>query len=158
MKKIDLGQTAAVLANLGVIAGVLFLALELQQNNELIEAEGRLNRSKQVIETWNTLVTHPELALLLVKDRTEEQLTDAEEIVLNAFWMTSLYSMQWQFQEKLEMHQLSTFGLIVDTYGSMRRAWKGNGPGAASSGRSNFDPEFIRFMEDKFPELSRTSN
>ena len=65
MKKIDLGQTAAVLANLGVIAGVLFLALELQQNNELIAAEGRLNRSNQVIETWNTLVTHPELALLL---------------------------------------------------------------------------------------------
>jgi len=32
MKKIDLGQTIQTLANLGVIAGIVFLAMELQQN------------------------------------------------------------------------------------------------------------------------------
>ena len=32
MKKIDLGQTISIFANLGVIAGITFLALELNQN------------------------------------------------------------------------------------------------------------------------------
>ena len=39
MKKIDVSQTLGILANIGVIAGIIFLAVELQQNNELLEAE-----------------------------------------------------------------------------------------------------------------------
>jgi hypothetical protein len=41
MKKIDLGQTITILANVGVIAGIVFLAIELQQNNALLETEIR---------------------------------------------------------------------------------------------------------------------
>ena len=32
MKKIDLGQTLTILANVGVIAGIVFLGYELRQN------------------------------------------------------------------------------------------------------------------------------
>lgn len=41
MKKIDLGQTIQILANVGVIAGIVFLAIELQQNNELQRSSSR---------------------------------------------------------------------------------------------------------------------
>jgi hypothetical protein len=34
MKKIDLGQTLTILANIGVIAGIVLLAVELRQNDE----------------------------------------------------------------------------------------------------------------------------
>lgn len=34
MKKIDLGQGAQILANIGVIAGIVFLAVELRQNKK----------------------------------------------------------------------------------------------------------------------------
>ena len=33
MKKLDLGHTIPVFANAGVIAGIVFLGLKLQQNN-----------------------------------------------------------------------------------------------------------------------------
>jgi len=36
MKKIDLGQTVQVLANIGVIAGIVFLALELRQTSNAL--------------------------------------------------------------------------------------------------------------------------
>jgi hypothetical protein len=36
MQKIDFGQSIGILAKLGVIAGIVFLALELQQNNEVL--------------------------------------------------------------------------------------------------------------------------
>ncbi len=38
MKKLDLGQSVGILANIGVIAGIVFLAVELRQNNELVVA------------------------------------------------------------------------------------------------------------------------
>jgi len=37
MKKIDLGQTITILANVGVIAGIVFLGIEVQQNSTQIE-------------------------------------------------------------------------------------------------------------------------
>ena len=44
MKKLDLGQTITILANLGVIAGIVFLGIELQQNNEALGLQVRLER------------------------------------------------------------------------------------------------------------------
>ncbi len=38
MKKIDLGQAVGILANAGVIAGIVFLGMGLHQNNELVVA------------------------------------------------------------------------------------------------------------------------
>ncbi len=39
MKGIDLGQTFQILANIGVIAGIIFLAVELRQNNEQLRLQ-----------------------------------------------------------------------------------------------------------------------
>ena len=42
MKNIDLGQTIGVLANLGVLVGIVFLAIEIRQNNESLEESRNL--------------------------------------------------------------------------------------------------------------------
>jgi len=44
LKKIELGQTITILANFGVIAGIVFLGIELQQNNDLMEAQARYTK------------------------------------------------------------------------------------------------------------------
>jgi hypothetical protein len=44
MKKIDLVQVFGTVANIGVIIGIAFLAVELRQNNELSRAEARASR------------------------------------------------------------------------------------------------------------------
>ena len=44
MNKIDLGQTLAILANVGVIVGIAFLAVELRQNNRLIDEQSAIAR------------------------------------------------------------------------------------------------------------------
>ena len=38
LKKPDLRQAIGILANAGVIAGIVFLGMELRQNNELVVA------------------------------------------------------------------------------------------------------------------------
>ena len=39
MKKIKPARLVTLIANIGVIAGILLLAFELRQNNDLMEAE-----------------------------------------------------------------------------------------------------------------------
>ena len=53
MKKIDLGQTISILANIGVIAGIVFLAYELRQNTRVSRAAAVQSISDQTIE-WQT--------------------------------------------------------------------------------------------------------
>jgi hypothetical protein len=44
MKKFDLGQMISIFANVGVIAGIVFLAIEISQNTAMMEAQ--MNQSR----------------------------------------------------------------------------------------------------------------
>ena len=90
MKKIDLGQSVSLLANLGVILGIVFLAVELRQNNALLAAESRATIVALNTEIWAKVIDTPDVAGLAVKDRSGESLTNAEELRLNALWVRSL--------------------------------------------------------------------
>ncbi len=54
MKKIELGQMINILANVGVIAGIAFLAIEVGQNQASLEEANRINRAA----TLSTAVEH----------------------------------------------------------------------------------------------------
>ncbi len=41
MRKLDLGQTVGILANVGVLIGVLLLVYELSLNRHIVEAQTR---------------------------------------------------------------------------------------------------------------------
>ena len=43
MKSETINQWMTLGANIGVIAGILFLGFELQQNNDLMESQARFN-------------------------------------------------------------------------------------------------------------------
>jgi hypothetical protein len=45
MKRIDIGQTITILANVGVLAGIALLAVELRQNTKLLRAHLTTSRS-----------------------------------------------------------------------------------------------------------------
>ena len=78
MKKLDLGQSIGILANVGVIAGMLFLAVELRQNNELMTDEAERSRAESMRESWALLADNDELAVIMVKERNGEQLTGGD--------------------------------------------------------------------------------
>ena len=45
MKKIDLGQTISILANVGVVVGIIFLAVEIRDNN----IQARISATQEVV-------------------------------------------------------------------------------------------------------------
>ena len=67
MKKVAFGQTIGILANIGVIAGIIFLGVELQQNNELLQTEAGYKLLQSRIAIRNRIIDQSNFAQLLVK-------------------------------------------------------------------------------------------
>ena len=62
MKKIDVGQTVSILANVGVIAGILLLAFELSQNNKLLRAQADETYLQNRLDNRRRTIEDPEFA------------------------------------------------------------------------------------------------
>ena len=78
MKKIDVAQTIAVLANVGVLAGIVFLSLELRQNNEQLTAQSRFNYYQNRIAEYWSIAENGELAELMHRATSGEELLPFE--------------------------------------------------------------------------------
>lgn len=66
MKRIDVGQTLALLANLGVIAGIGILAIEMHSNTNAIQSQTRDSITQKEIEIYGWLANNRDLAAVVV--------------------------------------------------------------------------------------------
>lgn len=82
MKRIDLAQTITILANVGVIAGIVFLGVELRQNNALMNAAAREARNQRIFNYTEQVYSVPGLAEAIQKSINGEALTDVESLKL----------------------------------------------------------------------------
>ncbi len=62
MKKIGLGQTITIVANIGVIAGIFFLAMEVRDNAAQARAAGIQDRSSDRSRWWEQIAADESLA------------------------------------------------------------------------------------------------
>ena len=98
MKKIDLGQAIGILANIGVIAGIVFLAIEVSQNQASLEEANRINlisareASFSSVNDFNLLLaTNEDLARVFQEGLSGDTLTPLDEFRFGAlcnatFW------------------------------------------------------------------------
>ena len=97
-KKVDLGQTIAILANVGVIAGIAFLAFELRQNTRAVELASAQTYLTGGSELDLRIATDTELASLLLRSEDPEPLSVVEDLQLERWnyavlrqWETAQY-------------------------------------------------------------------
>jgi hypothetical protein len=149
MEKIDLGQAITISANIGVIAGIVFLGFELRQNNRLIASEALAVRASMNQTGWGYLVENPDLVALLVRDQNGESLTEEEQFRLNAMWMKNLAQRQFEFFENPDSADWTAGQRRnSEAYSSIRNSWNGVGPGSTQPGNDNFDLLFVQFYEE----------
>ena len=80
MKKLNPGQTISVLANVGVLIGILLLVYELNQNRVVAEAQTRAAIT-QVIIDLTVMVSQTEMGMVISEKRlNDEALTPREKI------------------------------------------------------------------------------
>jgi hypothetical protein len=93
MKKIDLGQTITILANLGVIAGIVFLGIEMQQNTDAIQSSTAQSVTSISSSGLTELAANQNMAEIRLKgDLDNASLNEVEALqyfALNRnFWLT----------------------------------------------------------------------
>ena len=81
MKKIDLGQAISIVANIGVIAGIVFLAYELRQNTQAMRLNAVQFQASEEAE-FNRYWTDPDIARIRVALETDgyESLTPEQKV------------------------------------------------------------------------------
>jgi hypothetical protein len=137
-----LNRWLTLLANTGVLIGIIFLAVELRQNNENLAAQQRAIHFTTISDGWTKVAENPQLSALIAKDFAGEELSTPELIQLQALWTRIHHQIQWaynelpddQFQRGLRFNRDDYAGLS-----SYRRAWK--------TRRDFYDPEFVQYME-----------
>lgn len=145
MKKIEPAQMATLIANIGVIGGLLLLVYEVRQNNELMAAEARFNRTLMAIDAWRFTAEHPEITEWREMERRGEELTSAQTRVIDSAVMAIFVNIEWAFRElgvgSKEIDQVRE----VQAYNfrsrpEYRRVWEDR--------KAAFDPEFVQWMEE----------
>jgi hypothetical protein len=147
MKKIDIVQAVTILANVGVIAGIVFLAFELQQNTQAV----RLASAQSYLTGGTSLdfqiATDSEFASILIRGDEAESLSPVEELQLQR-WNYAVFR-QWE-----TAHYLHTIGALESELwvayrqeiykillrsASMQRYW--------IEGRNSFTSAFQRLID-----------
>ena len=82
MKKIDLGQIITILANIGVIVGIAFLAVEINQGNRLARLQMRNDIAESIVAI-SLAGGDPASAQLLVRAQDPASLTPEERVMLD---------------------------------------------------------------------------
>jgi len=80
MKKIDLGQTINTVANLGVIAGIVFLAIEINQSTTVARSAARQAIAEMISSRPMLAVENEAVARLSLKFIRGEPLTEVERL------------------------------------------------------------------------------
>jgi len=87
LKKIELGQTITILANIGVIAGIVFLAVEVRQNQISLDEANAINRassSATALEYLNefrtSLAQDEQLADIWLRGSSGSELSPVEQV------------------------------------------------------------------------------
>ena len=157
MKKIDLSQTVSVLANAGIIAGILFLVFELRQNNDLLESEARSNLDANRVSMQQNIVENSGgIAELMYRARMGEQLTGLEDWRLGVRRSMVLFSFESMYQEVRT-------GPLVESDIPLRQ-WAGSfssDPGMRAVWdivKNDMDPDFVQFVDQRVLPMADAIN
>lgn len=146
MKKFDVAQILQVLANFGVIAGIVLLAIEVRQNNDLLGVQIRANAVGRILGTADTLLHNPDLIDLLGKDK--ESLTQAESDRLVLLGIRTLSGFENAYGDVVHgVHEEASLRRAVQSiwrrprlnYG-IQMAWE--------TFKDRADPAFVVWMEE----------
>ena len=144
MKREDLVQSVGVLANVGVLAGIVFLAIEIRQNTSAQFAESRQTVLTASREEIILTIEDPGLVLALTHS---DPLTPEENIRVDGLLSVVLRAREFawlQYRDGvIDDAQWSTeFNVLAAFFDSSRtRLWW------EAIGRLYFSEEFVRFIE-----------
>lgn len=138
-------------ANIAAVAGIVFLGVEVRQNNELLDAAARYNHKETRANWMKQLNSDSGIAEIIVKARAGEELTATEEFKLDYYYCQTFAGFEWEFIEsRADRFEIpingyrSVFGLLPETdiqkFLGVTDAWEAR--------KSGYLQKFVDFMDE----------
>jgi len=132
MKKVDLGQSLQILANIGVFIGVLLLVYELRQNTLVTKFAAANTYASEFGDLELFIVGTPGFAELVLRANQGDKLTDADELRMTVFYRRALrdwQNMHYQYlsgvlEEALWAPQLQGIAGIIQSSKGLQEHWR----------------------------------
>jgi hypothetical protein len=147
LKKVDWAQAIGVLANLGVIAGIVFLALQIRQGNELLQSEASIAYVEMRSGGLRERGQDREHLEALQKAWDGEELSNVELLSLDFWYWAMFVNWEWEYGQ----HEEGTLEIfdqppelrwrpVVNYYPFLRDSW--------TKHKGTLSPEFVQYMEE----------
>ena len=153
MNKIQLRESISLLANVGVVVGIFFLILEINQNTDALYAESRQATLTASQAELYKLLDNPDLELMVLRD---EPLSKEDQLRL-ATWLSALMRVRefsWlQYRDGImDEDQWSTERQIIQWILSAPRTreWWEN------TSSYNFGENFRKFVDNEITDQPAT--
>ena len=133
-----------LVANFGVIAGVVFLAYELQQNNELLVQESRYSMLQNQ-KDWTQFINGSEEVSNLLYVEDSQNLSDLDQDRRFGILLGNIFTWQWEWeQSRTEMFgetelPVEAFRALWQNFG-LERDWP--------ELKVTLKSDFVTFMEN----------
>ena len=145
MKKIDLAQAVSILANVGVIIGIVFLVIEISQTNDQLASQARNTIFELRAGLERDVINNVgNIADVIAKSRRGEVLTDVEQSRLLGRRYQMLQTFQYMAQEDPAGARLQARYMAAILLGDPEMISLYNGQVAVDG----YDPVFVEFMEE----------
>jgi len=146
LKKLDLGQTFHILANVGVIGGILLLAYELRQNNLYLQEQTRYNAFQNRLSANQLSAENSEIARFWHWQEGDEPLSDLERRRLEDFVHT--YLLRWQYD--YQSLQLGTVAADDFPALAIRLTWDRRPVFSEvwEVRKRGYSPDFVKWVEE----------
>jgi len=109
MKKIDLAQTIGILANVGVLFGIVFLAFEVRQTGDALHAQMADSVAGGFITLNMATISDPQVANVWITGLYQPDSLTTTEAVQFSMYMRGLFN---QYER---LHDLYEIGLMDET-------------------------------------------
>ena len=109
MKKIDLGQSLGIAANIGVILGIVFLAMEIRQASQVVAGSAYQARALAMMARQDMIAESDNLGEVLLRNRRGEALDERERGRISSSYLGSYFRVDGLFYQ----YEL---GLLPDDY------------------------------------------
>jgi hypothetical protein len=136
----------ALAANAGVIAGIVFLAIELRQNNELLTLEANYAQINMERGRRSRIIENEGFADLIDREKSGKELTSVENMRLRLHWLDVIDTWEWQFRENRagrledEVLNLADWRVQWVIFSTVQTRYQETA--------DRRDPEFLVFMEE----------
>ncbi len=120
-----------LLANFGVIAGIVFLAVEIGQNSEMMRAQTRTQLAEELTELFSANMNDQHYAEILLKGNNGQELTDVEQYqyfrhrtAWTSYWNNVIYQYQIGLYDEQEfVRQITAIRISIDAWPGIKKHW-----------------------------------